>query len=299
MQPFAETLDSGNFVVTAELNPPKGTDLRRLFDRAELLRDWVDALNLTDSAGANMTMSPIAAAHELLGRGIEPIVQFTGRDRNRIALEADMLAVSALGVTNLLCMSGDPPGAGDHPDAVGVFDLRAETLLEAARKLNAGTDLYGNRLSGAPSLFAGAVVNPGADDVERELARMEEKIRLGAAFFQTQAVYDPASFESFMSRATQSGVPVLAGIIVLKSARMARFLNERLPGVHVPQPLIDEMEAAADAGAAGVEIAARLIRDLRGMCRGVHVMAIGWESRIPAILSAAGLRRSAALPASD
>lgn len=299
MKPFSETLESGKFVVTAELNPPKGTDLRPLLERAELLREWVDALNLTDSAGANMTMSPIAAAHELLGRGIEPILQFTGRDRNRIALEADMLAASALGVTNLLCMSGDPPGAGDHPDAVGVFDLRAETLLEAASKLNGGTDLYGNRLSGAPRLYPGAVVNPGADDVERELARMEEKIRLGAAFFQTQAVYEPAAFESFMSRASGLGVPVLAGIIVLKSARMARFLNRRLPGVHVPQSLIDEIEAAPDSGAAGVEIAARFIRDLRGMCRGVHVMAIGWESRIPAILSKAGLESSAPPPGRD
>ena len=299
MQPFHESLESGKFVVTAELNPPKGTDLRRLFERAELLRDWVDALNLTDSAGANMTMSPIAAAHELLGRGVEPIVQFTGRDRNRIALEADMLAASALGVTNLLCMSGDPPGAGDHPDATGVFDLRAETLLEAASKLNDGTDLYGNRLSGAPKLFPGAVVNPGADDQEREIARMEEKTRLGAAFFQTQAVYDPAAFESFMSRASRPGVPVLAGVIVLKSARMARYLNERLPGVHVPQPLIDEMEAATDPGAAGVEIAARLIRDVQGMCEGVHVMAIGWESRIPEILSKAGLRRDGAPPRTE
>ena len=295
MRTFSESLESGRFVVTAELNPPKGTDLRPLFERAELLCDWVDALNLTDSAGATMTMAPIAAARELLGRGIEPIVQFTGRDRNRIALQADMLAASALGVTNLLCMSGDPPGAGDHPDAAGVFDLRAETLLEAASRLNGGTDLYGNRLMGTPELFAGAVVNPGADDVERELARMEEKVRLGAAFFQTQAVYDPAAFESFMSRAGRHGVPVLAGIIVLKSARMARYLNERLPGVHVPQPLIDEMEATTDPGAAGVEIAARLIRDLRGMCQGAHVMAIGWESRIPAILAKAGLRRDAAL----
>ena len=299
MQSFSETLESGKFVVTAELNPPKGSDLRRLCERAELLRDWVDAFNLTDSAGANMTMSPIAAARELLGRGIEPIVQFTGRDRNRIALQADMLAASALGVTNLLCMSGDPPGAGDHPDAVGVFDLRAETLLEAASKLNAGADLYGNRLSGAPRLFPGAVVNPGADDVERELARMEEKARLGAAFFQTQAVYDPAAFESFMSRAGKCSVPVLAGIIVLKSARMARYLNARLPGVHVPQPLIDEIDAAADPAAAGVAIAARLIREVRGMCQGVHVMAIGWESRIPAILSEAGLRRDTASPRTE
>jgi len=295
---FSKTLESGEFVVTAELNPPKGTDLGPLFERAEMLRGWVDAFNLTDSAGANMTMAPVAVAHKLLDRGIEPIVQFTGRDRNRIALEGDMLAAYALGVTNLLCMSGDPPGAGDHPDAVGVFDLRAETLLEAATKLNAGADLHGNRLSGATVLFAGAVVNPGADDVERELARMEDKARLGAAFFQTQGVYDPSAFESFMARAGEFGVPVLAGVIVLKSARMARFLNSRLPGVNVPQPLIDEMEAAADPSAAGVEIAARHIRELRGMCDGVHVMTIGGEARIPAILAAAGLEKRAETPQS-
>ena len=288
MKPLSQSLQSGEFVVTAELNPPKGTDLRPLFKRAELLRGWVDAFNLTDSAGANMAMSPMAAAHLARDRGIEPIVQITGRDRNRIALQADVLAASALGVTNLLCMSGDPPGAGDHPDARGVFDLKAETLLEAVRELNGGADMYGNRLSGAPALFPGAVANPGADDLDVELARMGEKARLGASFFQTQAVYDPAAFESFMAAARGFGVPVLAGIIVLKSARMARFLNARLPGVYVPQPLIDELDAAPDKEAAGVAIAARLVSELRGMCDGVHLMAIGWESRIPRILADAG-----------
>ena len=288
MKPLSQSLQSGEFVVTAELNPPKGTDLRPLFKRAEMLRGWVDAFNLTDSAGANMAMSPMAAAHLARDRGIEPIVQITGRDRNRIALQADVLAASALGVTNLLCMSGDPPGAGDHPDARGVFDLKAETLLEAVRELNGGADMYGNRLSGAPALFPGAVANPGADDLDVELARMGEKARLGASFFQTQAVYDPAAFESFMAAARGFGVPVLAGIIVLKSARMARFLNARLPGVYVPQPLIDELDAAPDKEAAGVAIAARLVSELRGMCDGVHLMAIGWESRIPRILADAG-----------
>ena len=251
----------------------------------------VDAFNLTDSAGANMTMSPTAAAHLMRDRGIEPILQVTGRDRNRIALEAEMLAASALGITNILCMSGDPPGRGDHPDAVGVFDLKAETLLQAVGAMNAGADMYGNRLKGAPSLFAGAVVNPGADDPGRELARMEDKVRLGAAFFQTQAVYDAESFETFMRTARGFGAPVLAGMIVLKSARMARFLNEKLPGVSVPQSVIEEMDAARDAAAASIEITARLIRDIRGVCDGVHLMAIGWESRIPAILAAAGLAR--------
>ena len=275
--------------MTSELNPPKGTDLSILFRHAEALNGMVDAFNVTDSAGANMTMAPFAAAHIMLDKGIEPILQVTGRDRNRIALEGEILAASALGITNILCMSGDPPGRGDHPDAVGVFDLRAETLLDAVKAMNSGADMYGNELKGTPSIFAGAVANPGADDVDHELTRMEEKVRRGAAFFQTQAVYDAAAFEKFMETARGFGVPVLAGMIVLKSARMARFLNDKLPGVSVPQSIIDEMDSARDRPAAGVQITARLIREVREMCDGTHIMAIGWESRIPAILAAAGL----------
>ena len=289
MTKFSETLKSGKFVVTAELNPPKGTDLSNLIQNARALSVEVDAFNLTDSAGANMTMSPVAAANTLLNRGIEPILQVTGRDRNRIALQGELLSAAALGVTNVLCMSGDPPGRGDHPDAVGVFDLQAETLLDAVTAMNSGTDMYGNALNGAPDLFPGAVVNPGADDLDTELARMEDKVKRGAAFFQTQAVYDPAAFEKFMDSARGFGVPVIAGMIVLKSARMARFLNDRLPGVSVPDILIDELENARNVPVTGVEIMARLIRETRDMCDGVHIMAIGWESRIRSILRSAGL----------
>lgn len=289
MPTFSESLKSGRFVVTAELNPPKGTDLGVLFKHAEALNGMVDAFNLTDSAGANMTMAPISAAHLMLDRGFEPILQVTGRDRNRIALEGELLAASALGVSNVLCMSGDPPGRGDHPDAVGVFDLRAETLLDAVTAMNSGADMYGNELRGSPTLFAGAVANPGADDMDVELARMEEKVRRGAAFFQTQAVYDATEFEKFMESARGFGVPVLAGMIVLKSGRMARFLNDQLPGVSVPDDLIVEMENAKSRAVTGVEITARLIRETRDMCDGAHIMAIGWESRIPAIIKSAGL----------
>ncbi len=286
---FSDALSSGEFVVTTELNPPKGTDLEPLMRRAESLSAMVRAFNVTDSAGANMTMAPIAAAHLMIDRGIEPILQVTGRDRNRIALEGEILAAAALGVRNVLCMSGDPPGRGDHPDAKGVFDLKAETLLEAVTAMNSGKDMYGNELKGSPTLFAGAVANPGADDVDTELARMEDKVRSGALFFQTQAVYDAASFENFMEGARGFGVPVLAGMIVLKSGGMARFLNDKLPGVSVPQGIIDEMDGTEDRAEAGVRITARLIDEVRGMCDGTHIMAIGWESRIPAILEAAGL----------
>ena len=289
MPMFSESLKSGRFVVTAELNPPKGTDLGVLFKHAEALNGMVDAFNLTDSAGANMTMAPISAAHLMLDRGFEPILQVTGRDRNRIALEGELLAASALGISNVLCMSGDPPGRGDHPDAVGVFDLRAETLLDAVTAMNSGTDMYGNELKGTPTLFAGAVANPGADDMDVELARMEEKVKRGAAFFQTQAVYDAPQFEKFMESARGFGVPVLAGMIVLKSGRMARFLDNNLPGVSVPESIIAEMDDARNRAATGVEITARLIRETRDMCDGAHIMAIGWESRIPKILESAYL----------
>ncbi len=289
MQTYAESLKSGKFVVTTELNPPKGTDLGRLLKHAESLSGMVDAFNLTDSPGANMTMAPIAAAHLMLDRGIEPILQITGRDRNRIALEGEVLAAAALGISNILCMSGDPPGRGDHPDAVGVFDLKAETLLEAVKAMNAGADMYGNELRGSPSILAGAVANPGADDLDTELSRMEEKVRMGASFFQTQAVFDAVTFETFMDTARGFGVPVLAGMIVLKSARMARFLNDNLPGVSVPASVIEEMEGAQDRAAAGINITSRLIREVRDMCDGTHIMAIGGESRIPAILEGADL----------
>lgn len=289
MQKFAETLNSGKFCVTCELNPPKGVDLNRLFEKAETLKGMVAAFNITDSAGSTMTMAPIAVSHLLLDRGIETILQITGRDRNKMALQSELLAASALGVTNLLCMSGDPPGAGDHPDATAVGDLDAMGLLRAVTSLESGKDIAGNDLKGSPSLFAGAVANPGASDMGRELKRMEEKVEAGAAFFQTQAVYDAAVFERFMKVAGVFNVPILAGLIVLKSGRMARHLNENLPGVTVPDGIVQEMDRAEDRQKKSVEVSARLIRALKGMGSGVHIMAIGWESRIPQILESAAV----------
>ena len=289
MSRFSEALESGRFVVTCELNPPKGVDLRTLYRKAELLKEMATAFNITDSAGSTMTMAPIAAAHLLMDRGIETIMQITCRDRNRLALQSELLAAHALGATNVLCMSGDPPGAGDHPDAKPVFDLDAVELLMAATALSSGADHAGNKLNSAPSLFAGAVVNPGAPDMDVEIRRMEDKIKAGAKFFQSQAVYDPASFEKFMAAARGYNVPVLAGLIVLKSGNMARNLNANLPGVHVPDDIVAEMDAAEDKSDASAQVSARIIREVREMCQGVHIMAIGWENRIPRILEAAGI----------
>ncbi len=293
MSRLSDALASGRFVVTAELNPPKGTDLTALFEKAEGLRGVVDAFNLTDSHRSQMSMSPLAVARLLVERGIDPILQMTCRDRNRIALQGDLLGAHALGVTNLLCMTGDHPIGGDHPDASPVFDLGAVELLKAISSLVSGSDIAGNELMGSPDLLAGAVVNPGAPDMDAEVRRMVEKIEAGAAFFQTQAVYDAAVFERFIERVRQYHVSIIAGHIMLKSAAMARRLNDDLPGVEVPEEIVAELNRAENRKKEGGEIAARVIREIRPMCQGVHIMAIGWESEIPSVLSAAGITESA------
>ena len=281
-------LQSDRFVITTELNPPKGVELTPLLERAESLRGVVDAFNLTDSHTARMSMSPIAAARLLVERGIEPILQVTCRDRNRIALQADALAAAALGIRNIVTMTGDHPGGGDHPDAKPVFDIDSTALLQSLAGLRTGSDMSGAELRGKPELFVGAVVNPGADDLDREIGRMEEKIDAGAAFFQTQAVYDAGEFERFMRRVEGYGVPILAGCIMLKSGRMARNFNANVPGITVPDAIIDRMDAASSVGArrrASAEITSEIIRDIRPMCQGAHIMAIGWEALIPEVVS--------------
>ena len=289
MSNFTDALDRGRSLVTCELNPPKGTDLGSVYEKAKALQGWVDAFNITDSASSRMTMAPIAVAHLLQDRGFEPILQITCRDRNRLALQSELLAASVLGISNVLCLGGDPPGAGDHPDAKSVFDIETIGLLHAVEALKSGSDMAGNDLKGVPEINAGAAVNPGAQDLDVELRRMEDKVQAGATFFQTQAVYDPGAFERFMSAASRFSVPILVGLIVLKSARMARNLNANLPGVHVPEGIVDEMENAKSRQDKCVEISARIIKEVRPMCQGVHFMAIGWESKIPLILEATGV----------
>ena len=287
-RPFAEVLESGTFVVTAELNPPKGTNLEPLFAHAERLKNDVDAFNLTDSHSARMSMAPLGVASLLVQRGIEPIMQVTCRDRNRIALQADLLAAHALGVRNVLTMTGDTPAAGDHPDAKGVFDVDGIGLLGAVAALQSGRDLGGQALRGAPDFCVGAVVNPGAPDLQKELGRMRDKMAQGARFFQTQAVYDAAAFAKFMEEVRNDKVSILASFIVLRSANMARRLNA-VPGIAIPDAVIQEMETAADPARQGIAIAGRIIRELRNLAHGIHLIAIGQEGRIPEILDAAGL----------
>ena len=289
MSNLSDSLANNDFTLTAELNPPKGTDLRDLFDAGEALRHLVTAFNLTDSAASRMAMAPIAVAHLLKDRGIESTLQIAGRDRNRLAIQADMLAAHALGVANIVCMTGDPPSAGDHPEAKPVFDLGAEDILKAASSLASGRDLAGNSLKDGPDFYRGAVVNVAVPDLGREIARMEKKIESGAQFFQTNAVYEPNGFEAFMKRVQDLNVPILAGIIMLKSARQARYMTQRIPGVVVPDRLIEELERAENLAEASIEMTGRIVRNIAPMCQGVHIMAIGWERRIPAVMEAAGM----------
>ena len=286
MSKLSTNLKSGKFTVTCELNPPKGTDLEKLFKKADMLKDRVVAINITDSAGSNMTMAPIAVSHFLKHRGIEPILQITGRDRNRIAIQADLIAASALGITNILTMSGDPPQHGDHPEAKPVFDLNSTQVLDAMKSMQTGKDLGKNDLEGNPEFFRGAVVNPGAKDLETEFVKMEEKVSSGAQFFQTQAIFEPDALEKFMITAKKFDVPILAGIIVLKSTKMANYLNSYLPGISIPENIIKSLDLS-DRDAIkkeSISITANIIKEIQDMCDGIHVMAIGWENTIPNIL---------------
>ena len=285
-------LEAGKFVITAEVGPLKGTDITEIEEVAELLRGRVDAANVTDQQSSVMRLGSLAVCHLLKDRGLEPVLQMTCRDRNRLALQSDLLSAHVLGIENVLALTGDLPALGDQPQAKPVYDLDSVQLLWVINRLNEGYDMVGNELQGKTNFFAGAVVTPGADtEAKRELQliKMEKKIAVGARFFQTQAVYDSNTFAEFTKRVEGFNVPVLAGIIPLKSAGMARFMNKNVAGVFVPEELIDKMAKAEDRAAAGIEIAAKLIKELKDICHGVHIMAIGWEKRVPAILDAAGL----------
>ena len=287
MSAFKEKLETGDFVVTSELTPPKGIDISKMLATAETLKGHVDAFNVTDSYNARMSLSPLAAAHALIQSGVEPILQMTTRDRNRIALQSDMLGAGSLGVRHLVCMGGDPPHLGDHPDAKPVFDFGTEELISAAVALAKGEDSTGNALNQAPDFNVGAVVNPGASDLDNELARFEKKIDSGARYFQTQAIFDAAAFEAFMTRVARFNVPIIAGILPVKSARMAEHMNKNVPGIDVPIDVITAIDAAEDVKAVSAEIAAGIVKDIMPMCQGIHIMAIGWEALIPDILEQA------------
>jgi len=290
---FKEALNSGEFVITSEIGPPKGTNIEKMYHHIDLLKDKVVAMNVTDHQSSVMRFPSIGGCLAIKERGGEPILQMTCRDRNRLALQAELLFAYTRGVRNVLCLTGDAVPVGDHKEAKGVFDLDSVQLLRTIRQLESGKDLGGNDLDGAVEFCAGAIVTPEANPIEPQLLKFEKKVESGAEFFQTQAIYDMDNFARFMTYARKLPVKILAGIVLLTSARMAKYMTENVPGIFVPQNLIDELAAAPKGEALnrGIEIAGRMIAALKedSVCDGVHVMAIGREELVPNILAAAGL----------
>jgi 5,10-methylenetetrahydrofolate reductase len=292
-QTFREALDSGKFVVTSEIGPPKGTNIEKMLHHIAILKDKVDAINVTDHQSSVMRFPSLGGCLYIKEQGGEPILQMTCRDRNQLALQADLLLAYARGIRNVLCLTGDAVVVGDHKQAEGVFELDSVQLLRAIRQMETGKDLGGNELDGAVKFCAGAIVTPEARPIEPQLIKFEKKIEAGAEFFQTQAIYDLDNFRNFMQFARKFPVKILAGIVLLTSARMAKYMTENVPGIFVPQALIDEMASApkGEAVKKGIEIVGRMIAALKrdAVCDGVHIMAIGREEVVPDILAAAGL----------
>ena len=290
---ITELFNKGEFVVTAEIGPPKGFHIDNLLDEADEYLRGVTAINVTDCQSSIMRMGSLTTCKALRDKGFNTIFQLTCRDRNRIALQSDLLSAAYFGIENLLLLTGDHTTLGDTPQAKPVFDLDSVSLIHAVKQLESGVDLGGNELVGEPPKFAkGAVVSPCSDSVDVQLAKMERKVEAGAEFFQTQAVFEPEKFIRFMEKAKQFGVPVMLGVIIPKNAGMANFMNNNIAGISVPPEMIEELKADKEktkAGITGVEITARIIKECREYCSGVHIMALGWEAKVPDLLKQSGI----------
>jgi len=292
MSKLQESLEQGLFTITGEIGPPKGVNLEKCLDEASHIRDRVVAINVTDNQSSVMRVGSLGVCARLVQEGYEPVFQITCRDRNRLAIQSDALSAHVLGIRNILALTGDHTSVGDHPGSKPVFDLDSVSLLMALSSLINGKDLAGQELDGVPSdIFPGAIVTPGAEPVEPQLIKMEKKIEAGARFFQTQAFYDPRVFERFMNEASKFGVPVLAGIVIIKSAGMARYMNANVPGVSVPDSTIKRLAKAPRKRRSGtaIDLMAELIREIKPMCQGLHIMAMGWERYVPRLLDACDL----------
>jgi len=290
---FEEKLYSDDFLVTTEIGPPKGADVSEMVHHIDLLKGKVDAINVTDHQSSVMRFPSLGGCLLVKERGGEPILQVTCRDRNRLALQADFLLAYSRGINNVLCLTGDSIDVGDHKEAKPVFDLDSVQLLKMIRTMESGTDIEGNELKGTPKFCIGASVHPEADFIEPQLIKFEKKVAAGAQFFQTQGIFELENLRRFMQYASQFNVKILAGIIVLASAGMARYMNKSVPGIIVSQAIIDEL-AGVEKGKGlqkGIEIAARSIKTIKeeNLCHGIHVMAVGNEGIVPEILEAAEL----------
>jgi methylenetetrahydrofolate reductase (NADPH) len=284
-----EALEAGRFVVTGEISPPRGTDTAAMVRTAGVLSPPCLALNVTDNQGANLHLSSLAASRSLLDAGFEPIFQQTCRDRNRLALQSDLLAASAMGIDDLLVVTGDDPRSGDHPQAKGVFDLDSTQLLQIASGMNDGHDMLGRDLDGATSFFMGGALFPEAEPWDIQLMKAEKKVDAGARFFQTQAVFDLDKLARATEAMHDAGAYVIAGILLLRSPRVVRFINEKLAGLEVPEHIAARIQGAGDAAAEAVELAVEQAAACRDICDGVHLMPLGLDAAVAEIVGRAGL----------
>jgi methylenetetrahydrofolate reductase (NADPH) len=297
MSKYREACESGEFVFSGEIGPPKGTNVHNMLHHIDLLKDLVHGMNVTDNQSAVLRLGSMAVAHEVVTRGGDAIYQVTCRDRNRLALQNDLLSAHFLGLRNVLCLTGDHVSVGDHKDAKEVYDFESVQLIQCVKRLNEGFDWAGNELDGATDFYIGAIVTPEADPLEPQKLKFEKKVEAGAQFFQTQAIYDMDNFQRFMEYARpvldKTGAKMMGGLVVLTSLGMAKYMNKFVPGIFVPDELLEEMGSVPkeDAMKKGMEICARHISFLKEnkVCDGVHIMAIGKEEIVPEILEMAGL----------
>ncbi len=289
MSRLRDALERGEFVVTGEVAPPHGTDYSAMLASVERLGPYCHALNVTDNQGATLHLSSLAASRAVLDAGFEPIFQQTCRDRNRLALQSDLLAAWTLGLENVLIVTGDDPRGGDHPEAKGVFDLDSTQLLGVARGLNDGADMNGSALTGATDFLLGAAAFPEAEPFDIQLERTVQKIEAGARFFQTQAVTDVAKFARAAEALEPYGVKLIAGVLLFKSGRVIDFINSKLAGLMVPEAIESRIKGAADPLAESIALATEQVRELKAMADGVHIMPLGSDDAVRVILEGADL----------
>ena len=288
---WRERLKSGSFLTIVEALPPKGVDVKRFEEQLIPVKGRVEAISVPSLQGGIMRMSSWAACRYLLDKGYETICEISCAHQNRVAIQAELLGAHLLGLENVMAAVGDDPKLGDHPETKAVFDIDLLELLEAIKKLHRGYDMSGGDLEGAPRFCVGARLDASAQGhvLDLEMKEMEQKIRLGVEFFITTSVYDLAQFEAFMQKARSFGVPIIAGLMVLKSAGMARYINKHIEGVMIPEGIIEQLMKAPDKIAASIDIAAELITGERALCQGVNIVSMGWEDKVPRLLDAAGL----------
>lgn len=294
MSRLRDALERGEFVITGEIAPPLGTDLTAMRKSIDTIGPHCHAINITDNQGASLHLSSLAACRVALDMGHEPIFQQTCRDRNRLALQSDLLAAWTLGLENVLMVTGDDPRSGDHPQAKGVFDLDSTQLLEVASAMNRGTDMLGRPLKGGTDFLLGAAMFPEAEPWDIQMLRAERKVESGARFFQTQAIFDIEKLKRAVAVMRPLGVKVIAGVLVLRSARAVDFINDRLAGLMVPEDIGARIKGASDVAAEAVALATEQVRALREVADGVHIMTLGLDAAVPEILAGArvsGARR--------